>query len=231
VLRNQNESLEREVKRRTEQLVEIQNVTIEVMSSLAETRDSETGFHIRRVQHYVKKLGELLITHPDFEDQIDQDTVDWYFKSAPLHDIGKIGIPDMILLKPGSFEPEELEIMKQHTVIGRDIIVTAEQRLGKAVPFLHFAKEFAYSHHEKWDGTGYPEGLKAEDIPLGARILAIADVFDALISARVYKHPFTYIQAFDILEKGRGSHFDPTILDVFLDNKKTFIDIADAYRD
>jgi putative two-component system response regulator len=216
MLKNQNVYLEQEIHRRTEEVRDIQDVTILTMASLAETRDNETGNHIVRTQHYVRLLALALQKHPRFQRELTDTMVDLLFKSAPLHDIGKVGIPDSILLKPGKLTPEEFEIMKTHTTLGRDAIISAEQRLGKNVPFLTCAKEIAYSHQEKWDGSGYPEGLVGDAIPLSARLMAIADVYDALISRRVYKAPFTHEAAMVILEEGRGKHFDPDILDAFI---------------
>jgi len=215
-LKDKNAFLEQEVHRRTEEVRDIQNVTILTMASLAETRDNETGNHIVRTQHYVRLLAVSLQDHPRFSHQLSDAMIELLFKSAPLHDIGKVGIPDSILLKPGKLTADEFEIMKTHTTQGRDAIVSAELRLGKDVPFLKCAKEIAYSHQEKWDGSGYPEGLAGEAIPLSARLMAIADVYDALISRRVYKPAFTHEAAMAIVEAGRGSHFDPDIVDAFV---------------
>ncbi|MBC9249739.1 two-component system response regulator [Pseudomonas alcaligenes] len=230
-LRDQNDYLEQEVQRRTREVMAIQDVTIQAMASLAETRDNETGNHIRRTQHYVKLLAGLLREHPRFRHFLDEETIKLLFKSAPLHDIGKIGIPDRILLKPGRFTPEEFEIMKTHTTLGRDAIQHAENQLGVKVDFLHFAKEIAYSHQEKWDGSGYPEGLAADDIPISARLMAVADVYDALISRRVYKPGMPHEQAVAIIREGRGSHFDPDICDAFLANAEQFHAIAERFAD
>ncbi|OEZ80429.1 cyclic di-GMP phosphodiesterase response regulator RpfG [Janthinobacterium sp. HH104] len=230
-LRDKNEYLEQEVQRRTRELGAIQDVTIHAMASLAETRDNETGNHIRRTQHYVKVLAEHLSEHPRFRAFLDPDTIKLLFKSAPLHDIGKIGIPDRILLKPGRFEPEEFEIMKTHTTLGRDAIAHAEQQLGMDVDFLRLAKEIAYSHQEKWDGSGYPEGLASDAIPISARLMAVADVYDALISRRVYKEGMPHEKAVQIIAEGRGSHFDPDVCDAFLANLPAFQQIAARYAD
>ncbi|PHV22780.1 two-component system response regulator [Janthinobacterium sp. BJB446] len=230
-LRDKNEYLEQEVQRRTRELGAIQDVTIHAMASLAETRDNETGNHIRRTQHYVKVLAEHLSEHPRFRAFLDPDTIKLLFKSAPLHDIGKIGIPDRILLKPGRFEPEEFEIMKTHTTLGRDAIAHAEQQLGMDVDFLRLAKEIAYSHQEKWDGSGYPEGLAGDAIPISARLMAVADVYDALISRRVYKEGMPHEKAVQIIAEGRGSHFDPDVCDAFLANLPAFQQIAARYAD
>lgn len=230
-LRSKSDYLEQEVAKRTREVMAIQDVTILAMASLAETRDNETGNHIRRTQHYVKALAEALKTHPRFASQLDDDTIALLFKSAPLHDIGKVGIPDHILLKPGRYEPAEFAIMKRHPALGLEAIEHAEQQLGTTVEFLKLAKEIAYGHHEKWDGSGYPQGLVGEAIPLSARLMALADVYDALISRRVYKEGMPHEQAAAIIAEGRGSHFDPDVVDAFLQIEQTFITIANRYRD
>ncbi len=230
-LRDQNAFLENEVVRRTDEVRAVQDVTILTMASLAETRDNETGNHILRTQFYVRLLAEHLSRHPRFAAFLTPSTIDLLFKSAPLHDIGKVGIPDRILLKPGRFEPHEMEVMKTHTTLGRDAIVQAEKRLGVTVPFLHFAKEIAYSHQEKWDGSGYPEGLAGDAIPISARLMAVADVYDALISRRVYKEPIPHDKAVAIMRAGRASHFDPDILDAFLTLQDECHAIALRYAD
>ncbi|MBI3228914.1 MAG: two-component system response regulator [Burkholderiales bacterium] len=230
-LRDQNKFLEHEIEKRTREVMALQDVTIHTMASLAETRDSDTGNHIRRTSNYVKVLAEKLRFHPRFGYFLDDKTIELLFKSAPLHDIGKVGIPDRILLKPGKFEPHEFEIMKTHTTLGRDAIMAAERDLGIEVDFLKFAKEIAYSHQEKWDGSGYPLGLKGDDIPISARLMAVADVYDALISRRVYKEGMTHSQAVDIISKGRGQHFDPDIVDAFLGLQTEFQQIAMKYAD
>ncbi|MDH4873397.1 two-component system response regulator [Pseudomonas sp. BN515] len=230
-LRDQKEYLEKEVQRRTAEVMAIQDVTIQAMTSLAETRDNETGNHIRRTQHYVELLAELLRDHPRFRHFLNDETIRLLFKSAPLHDIGKIGIPDYILLKPGRLTPEEFDIMKTHTTLGRDAIQHAEDQLGISVGFLRLAKEIAYSHQEKWDGSGYPEGLAADDIPISARLMAVADVYDALISRRVYKAGMSHEQAVEIIRQGRGAHFDPDICDAFLSCHGQFRTIAERYAD
>lgn len=230
-LRDQNDYLEKEVQRRTREVMAIQDVTIQAMASLAETRDNETGNHIRRTQHYVKVLAEQLRDHPRFRHFLNDETIRLLFKSAPLHDIGKIGIPDHILLKPGRFTPEEFEIMKTHTTLGRDAIQRAEDQLGIAVDFLSLAKEIAYSHQEKWDGSGYPQALAGDDIPISARLMAVADVYDALISRRVYKEGMPHEEAVEIIRQGRGSHFDPDICDAFLAHVEQFQAIAERFAD
>ncbi|MBB1075830.1 response regulator [Rhodoferax sp. 4810] len=230
-LRDKNDFLEAEVEKRTREVMAIQDVTILAMASLAETRDNETGNHIRRTQYYVRALAERLREHPRFRHYLTTHQIALLFKSAPLHDIGKVGIPDRILLKPGRFTPEEFEIMKTHTTLGRDAIRHAESQLGYSVNFLECAKEIAYSHQEKWNGTGYPEGIGGEDIPISARLMAVADVYDALISRRVYKAGMPHEEAVRIICEGRGSHFDPDIVDAFLDIADVFQAIACDYSD
>ena len=230
-LRDQNQFLRTEVELRTREIVALQDVTIHTMASLAETRDSETGNHIRRTAHYVRTLAEKLRAHPRFAAFLTDETIELLFKSAPLHDIGKVGIPDRILLKPGRFEPYEMEIMKTHTTLGRDAIMAAERELGIEVDFLKYAKEIAYGHQEKWDGSGYPQGLAGDAIPISARLMAVADVYDALISRRVYKDGMSHEEAVAIIAAGRGQHFDPDMVDAFLALQDEFIAIAKRYAD
>ncbi|MGS3174660.1 HD-GYP domain-containing protein [Aeromonas sanarellii] len=230
-LRDQNDFLEQEVQRRTREVMAIQEVTIQAMASLAETRDNETGNHIRRTQHYVKLLAELLRDHPRFRHFLNDETIHLLFKSAPLHDIGKVGIPDHILLKPGRLTKEEFEIMMTHTTLGRDAIQRAEDQLGFPVDFLRLAKEIAYSHQEKWDGSGYPQGLSGDDIPISARLMAVADVYDALISHRVYKPGMPHEEAVDIIRQGGGWHFDPDVCAAFLSATEQFKAIAERFSD
>ena len=230
-LKDQNAYLETEVAKRTKELAAIQDVTILAMASLAETRDNDTGNHIRRTQYYLQLLANALKTHARFSSFLSDHTIQMLFKSAPLHDIGKVGIPDRILLKPGRFEPHEFEIMKTHCKLGRDAIQHAEDQLGLEVEFLKYAKEIAYGHQEKWDGSGYPEGLAGDDIPISARLMAVADVYDALISRRVYKEGMPHAKAVGIIAEGRGTHFDPDIVDAFMALTDEFQAVAQRYAD
>ncbi|CDG85829.1 response regulator [Janthinobacterium agaricidamnosum NBRC 102515 = DSM 9628] len=230
-LRDQNHFLESEVERRVREVAALQDVTIHAMASLAETRDSETGNHIRRTSYYVRALAQKVRHHPRFSDFLTDKNIELLFKTAPLHDIGKVGIPDHILLKPGRFEPHEMEIMKTHTTKGRDAILAAEHELGVEVGFLKYAKEIAYSHHEKWDGSGYPQGLAGEAIPISARLMALADVYDALISRRIYKDGLPHDEAAAIIAAGRGTHFDADLVDAFLQIQHEFVAIAQRYAD
>jgi putative two-component system response regulator len=230
-LRDQNTFLMDEVAKRTLEVNAIEDVTILALASLAETRNCDTVNHIRRTQHDVKSLARKLSMHPRFLHFLNSQTIALLFKSVPLHDIGKVGIPDRILLKPGKLTPEEFEIMKTHTTLGRDAIASAEQMLGTEVDFLKFAKEIAYSHQEKWDGTGYPQGLKGDQIPISARLMAVADVYDALISRRIYKEPMPHENAVQIISQTSGRHFDPDVVEAFLAVKDTFNAIAISYAD
>lgn len=230
-LRNQNAHLEAEVARRTQQAQAAQDATMLALTSLAGTRDNETGNHVRRTQRYVQALAKHLQSHPKYAKDLCEDNIDLLFKSAPLHDIGKVGIPDHILLKPGKLTPDEFEIMKTHTVLGRDTISNTEAGLGMPLDFLRYAKEIAYSHQEKWDGSGYPQGLSGENIPLSARLMALADVYDALISKRVYKSGMSHTEAMQIICDGSGTHFDPELVKAFLEINKQFLEISATWTD
>lgn len=244
-LREQNEQLERlvaartaevqnqaaELLRRGQDLVAAQDATIMAFCALAETRDNETGNHILRTRHYIKVLAEALKDHPRYRSTLSDEFILLLFKSAPLHDLGKVGIPDAVLLKPGPLNPEEWAIMKRHCEFGRDAIDMAARELGSSEDFLRCAREIAYSHHERWDGKGYPEGLEGAAIPVSARLMAIADVYDALISRRVYKPAFPPEQAKGMILNERGKQFDPLIVDVFGEVAGAFDAIAELYRD
>ncbi len=221
---------EQRVKERTRELAMVQEATIESMSSLTETRDPRTGEHIRRTQNYIRLLAEYLKHHPRFRPYLDDETIDLLCKSAPLHDIGKVGVSDKILLKPGRLTDQEFEEMKRHTLYGRDTILAAERKLGN-ISFLRFAREIAYTHHERWDGSGYPEGLKGEQIPVPGRLMALADSYDALTSQRVYKPQIPHDKAVEIIIDEKGSHFDPEVVDAFLEVKERFRQIALKYGD
>jgi HD-GYP domain-containing protein (c-di-GMP phosphodiesterase class II) len=230
-LRNRNGLLEIEVEKRTRKLQDTQDATIVMLASLVGTRDNETGNHIRRTQYYVRALARQLQAHPAFADYLVEHQIDILFKSAPLHDIGKVGIPDSILLKPGKLDAEEFEIMKTHTTLGYNAIDSAEKQLGMTVEFLACAKEIALSHQEKWDGSGYPEKLVGSAIPISARLMAVADVYDALTSRRVYKDAIGHDQAIAIIVEGRSGHFDPDVVDAFAEITGEFEEIAGRYAD
>jgi putative two-component system response regulator len=228
-LRSKAEYLEAEIRRRTSEIQAVQDITILTMASLAETRDNETGNHIRRTQHYVRVLAQQLQKHPRFKGSLSDSVVDAIYKSAPLHDIGKVGIPDRILLKPGLFISEEFEIMKTHSILGKNTIEYAERQLHTKVDFLSYAKEIAYCHHEKWNGSGYPRGLEGDEIPISARLMAIADVYDAVISPRVYRNSMPHDRAKTIIQDGAGIHFDPDMVEAFCDTEEKFLSIGRVY--
>jgi len=232
-LRTLNSDLEAEVRKRMRENRIVEDVAMRALASLAETRDNETGNHIRRTQGYVSLLAHALAKQPRYMATLSIDTIDLLVKAAPLHDIGKVGIADHILNKPGPLTADEWQTMKQHTVIGARSIEQA--LIGEAdhtpLAFLHVAMEIARSHHEKWDGTGYPDGLQGEAIPISARLMALADVFDALISRRVYKAAFSHEEARRVILEGRGRHFDPILVDIFAARFEDFVAIARRYAD
>lgn len=222
---------ERELRIRSQQLVQAQDATILSLTALAETRDPETGGHIKRTREYVLVLARYLAGKPKFKRTLDRDTVELLHKSAPLHDIGKVGIADSILLKSGRLSSEEWQEMQRHTTLGAETLAEAEKHAFDRTDrsYLALARDIAYSHHEKWDGTGYPQGLRGEEIPLGGRLMALADVYDALISKRVYKDAMSHAEAVEIIKAGRSTHFDPDIVDAFLETQSVFEDIATRY--
>lgn len=230
-LKDKNEYLERVVDERTQEVQMLQEVMVYALASLAETRDAETGKHIRRTQYYMKALAEHLRFSPRFKAFLTDTNIYILFKTAPLHDIGKVGIPDGILLKPGKYEKAEFDVMKKHSTIGKETIESAERNLGLKSKFLTISKQIAYTHHEKWDGSGYPCGLVGDDIPIPGRLMAIADVYDAIVSRRIYKDPIPHKKAVDIIKNGRGTHFDPEVVDAFLDLEDKFREIAEKFAD
>ncbi|MDN3613755.1 MAG: HD domain-containing phosphohydrolase [Vibrio gallaecicus] len=206
------------------------DVAIVSLSALAESRDNETGAHILRTQEYVKVLAEHLSLSDKHSSLLSPQYIELLYKSAPLHDVGKVGIPDNVLLKPGKLTDEEFEIMKGHPKIGAEALSIAEKQLGSS-SFLRVAKEISLTHHEKWNGSGYPNQLSGEDIPLSGRLMALADVYDALISKRIYKPAFSHDKAKSIILEGNGTHFDPQVVDAFLAVEDKFVDIASNYKD
>ncbi len=224
-------SLERLVEERSREAELLKDVIIEAMGELAEYRDPETGSHIHRTRAYVQLLAETLVLHGHFRDILTPDYIVLLWKSAPLHDIGKVAIRDSILLKPGKLTAEEFDEMKMHTIFGEEVIANLEQMAGQPTSFLSCAKEIAGSHHEKYNGSGYPRGLQGENIPLAGRIMAIADVYDALISKRVYKNSMSHQEAMGIMIDGKGSHFDPLLIEAFIEVEPTFCQIAASNAD
>jgi response regulator RpfG family c-di-GMP phosphodiesterase len=208
---------------------EARDAIILAMAKLAEQRDPETGLHLERVRAYCRLLGTALARKPGF-GEITRAFIESLYRSSPLHDIGKVGIPDNVLLKPGKLTPEEFEIMKRHTMIGGDTIFALIDK-GSSQDFLQLAMEIAYHHHEKFNGSGYPFGLAGRDIPLSARIMAVADVYDALTSRRVYKAAFPHEKAVSIIQKDAGTHFDPDIVATFMEIHDQFATLASELAD
>jgi putative two-component system response regulator len=231
VMHDRNQWLADEVASRMAETLHVQDVTVRALARLAETRDPETGNHLLRTQAYVRVLALHRQRDPRFAGQIDDRQVDLLAKSAPLHDIGKVGIPDSVLLKPGKLNAEEWAVMKTHSQIGADAISRAESDVAQPVAFLQVAKQIARSHHERWDGSGYPDGLVGEAIPLAARLMALADVYDALISRRVYKPAFSPDTAREMIVVEGGRHFDPTVVEAFIACTAEFEAIARRYAD
>jgi len=224
-LKRHRDRLDELVRERTQELALTKEVTIEAMATLAEWRDPETGGHIKRTQNYVRDLAECMAANPKYAQQLDANTIELLYLSAPLHDVGKVSTPDSILLKPDRLTNEEFAEMKRHTTRGRDALAAAERKLG-GNSFLRLAREIAYGHHERWDGKGYPKGLAGEKIPFAARVMAIVDVYDALTHKRVYKEAISHEDAVALMSKGRGTQFDPVIFDIFLANQEDFKKIA-----
>ncbi len=218
-----------EVTQKSEQIEQMQNGLIYIMADLVESRDKLTGDHVRKTAAYVNLILELLIENNEYTDMIDEAYVKTVVNSAPLHDVGKINVSDSILNKPGRLTDEEFEEMKKHTTAGKEIIENA-MKLTDDPGYLSEALNLAAYHHEKWDGSGYPTGLKGEEIPLSARIMAVSDVFDALVSTRSYKKPFTFEQAMNIIKDGAGSHFDPVIANLFVENADRVRVIAEEHN-
>ncbi|BAU23406.1 chemotaxis protein CheY [Caldimicrobium thiodismutans] len=230
-LKDYQKRLEEEVEKKTadllranldlklafEEIKELSLETIYRLAKAAEYRDEHTGYHIQRIAHYSVAIGAHL--------GLENEALDVLRYASPLHDIGKLGIPDAILLKPGALTPSEWEIMKMHSIIGAEILA------GSKIRYLKAAEKIARYHHEKWDGTGYPEGLKGERIPLLARITAIADVFDALTTDRPYRKAMTINEAFEIIKRGKGAHFDPQLVEIFFKIKDEILSIRELFRD
>ena len=223
-------SWQEKIKERTELLERTNSAAIYCLASLAETRDPETGEHIKRTQKYIKELALELQKKSEYRNILTTDYIELLYKSAPLHDIGKVGVRDSILLKPGRLTEQEFEDMKKHTIYGGESLMVGIKELGED-SFLTLAQEIALTHHEKWDGSGYPRGLSKAEIPISGRLMALSDVYDALISKRVYKDAFTHDEAKNIILEGRGTHFDPDIVDAFIIREAKFIEIMGRFRD
>jgi len=225
-----NLHLEQEVREKVKEITSSQLAAIFAMSKLAESRDEETGEHLERMREYCKILSQKLGSIDKFSSVIDEKFVDDIYAASPLHDIGKVGIPDNILLKPGKLTSEEWVIMKSHTTIGvKTLLEVDKQHPGNN--FIEMGINIAGGHHEKWDGSGYPQGLAGEDIPLAARILALGDVYDALTSKRCYKEAFPHARSKKIIVESSGTHFDPDVVTAFLETEEEFMRVRDLYQD
>jgi len=220
-LKRYNSNLEKEIAIKSRAVYEMQGAMLETVAELVESRDNITGGHIGRTQSYLKLLVELALDNDIYVDELSTWDIDLFVMSSQLHDVGKISISDSILMKPGKLTDEEFSSMKDHTSFGRDIIKKIEIKT-KENAFLEHARLLAVSHHEKWNGSGYPHGLKGEDIPLQGRLMAIVDVYDALTNDRPYKKAFSHEEALEIIKEGNGSHFDPLLCDIFIKNENEF---------
>ena len=232
MLRDRNAWLQGELESRLREVDRLRDATFYVMISFAEFRDEDTGNHVKRTQEYVRTLATWLANRPGSGVQLDADEIDQIARSAPLHDIGKVAIPDGILLKPGKLTTEEFTVMKTHAMQGWEMLRRAAERMGgESGPMLRYAMQIARYHHEKWDGSGYPEGLQGLDIPLPARLMAVADVYDALISRRPYKDPMPHDKALLLLVEGSGRHFDPAIVEALMATHEQLAQIAQDWQD
>lgn len=230
-LLNQSDWLRDEVSRKVAHINQLHDASMMVMISLVEFRDENTGWHIRRTQIFVEVLARHLSNNPEYGTMLDEEYIQSLKKSAPLHDIGKIAIPDAILLKPGKLDDDEIAIMKTHAIKGEEMLKRAQRYMKITPEFLTTAVEIAGGHHEKWDGTGYPRGLKGNEIPFPARLMAVADVYDALTTVRSYKKAFSHEQAYKMIVNSSGTHFDPIIIEAFIATEKEFSSIAVEYQD
>ena len=230
-LKDRNAWLQNELADRVQEVERLRDTTLFVMISLAEFRDQETGNHVRRTQEYVRVLANWLASEAPQPIEMSEHAIDQLARSAPLHDIGKVAIPDAILLKPGPLTPDEWTVMRTHPMHGWELLRRAAQRIGEQGLFLTYAMEIARHHHEKWDGSGYPDGLTGEDIPLSARLMAAADVYDALISRRPYKEPMSHEDALDWISSQSGSHFDPAVVEALHATKDRLRQIALVLKD
>lgn len=224
----QKEALEEIVLGRTKELILTRDITIHALISLLEVRNIESSDHCKRIQSMVRRFSEHLSLMPEYCDVLTKEYIDELFKTSPLHDLGKVGIPDNILLKPGKLDHDEFEIMKRHTTFGVEAL--SYELITETPPsFIKTAIELAATHHERYDGTGYPSGLRGDDIPLSGRILAIIDVYDALTSKRVYKDAIGHHDALEIILDEKGTHFDPRLVELFMEIEKQILEISQSF--
>ena len=219
------------IKERIEEAHQTEDQMLASLNALSLVRDNETGNHVIRTQHYVKAIATRLFAMGKYPDQINEQKIDLLFRAAPLHDIGKVGIPDSILQNPSKLDDDEWATMKTHTTIGESVLSAANLQYQNKKTIIGTAIKIAGGHHEHWDGSGYPRGLVGEAIPVAARIMAIADVYDALVSKRVYKRQWTHEEAASEIISMRGTKFDPVIVDAFIAEQNNILDIAQQYRD
>jgi putative two-component system response regulator len=222
-LMNHNHELERLVEEKVKEITDSWIATILALAKLAESRDDDTGKHLERVQVLCRILAEDLALLPEYHETIDRNFIDNIYHASPLHDIGKVGIPDHVLLKPGKLDPDEFDLMKRHTIIGAQTLEAVHEKYQGNI-FIDMGIAIARSHHERWDGKGYPDGLAGDNIPLCARIMAVADVYDALRSNRCYKQAMPHEKAVTIIREGRGVHFAPDVVDVFLSLERVLLE-------
>jgi putative two-component system response regulator len=205
-----------------------QRLMVQTLLSLTEVRDAETGRHSLRTQQYARVLAESLATHPDFRAYLTRERIDLLSTLAPLHDIGKVGVPDHVLNKPGALTADELAEMRKHPVLGRDVILKAEARVGvRDDATLEMAKAIVYTHHERWDGAGYPQGLRGTAIPVAGRVMSLVDVYDAVRTRALYQKSLSHDDTVEFIVKGKGTHFDPAVVDAFLGVAARFKIISD----
>jgi putative two-component system response regulator len=229
-LSEQRFALQQLVQERTKEIETTKNSLVYAMGAMAEMRDEETGNHLLRTEKFVEVLARGVAEHDKYKDILNESMITVIHKAAPLHDVGKVGVPDRILQKASALDEQERQVMNNHPMYGKQLIEEAERLLG-TTDFIQVAKEITYCHHEKWDGSGYPEGLSGDDIPLSARLMALADVYDALASKRCYKEPMPHEKIILEIEKASGTHFDPELVDVFLAKNQSFQEIFELLRD
>ncbi|MDF3937123.1 response regulator [Pseudomonas citronellolis] len=230
-LRDKSEYLELEVRRRSRDLQAAQDATLEAMATLCDLRDNPHSRHLLRIEQYMRLLADALARREGEAGGLDLEQIELLARSAQLHDIGKVAVPDRVLLNPGQLSPEDTRLMQSHTRIGHDALAAAERRLGTPVEYLRYAKEIAYSHHERWDGSGYPQGLHGEQIPLSARLLALIDCYDELTSRHPYHAPLSPEEARQQVLAASGSHLDPRVVEAFAEVAEGFAAIATRYAD
>lgn len=230
-LRDKSEYLELEVRRRARELQAIQDATLEAMATLCDLRDNPHSNHLVRIEHYMRLLGSTLALQSEFAAELSVENIELLVRSAQLHDIGKVAVPDRILHSPGQLEEADRLILERHTIVGRDALAAAERKLGYPAEFLRYAKDIAYSHHEHWDGSGFPEGFAGERIPLGARMLSLVDCYDELTSRHAYRTSLAPEEAAARIRAAAGSQFDPRVVEAFSEAVEGFASIALRYAD